>query len=202
MPRFPLVLLPFLLFATVLAAGALWRLGDLRAQRGTQSITLEKVELGGPFTLTDQNGARRSDSEFRGKYMLVFFGYTFCPDVCPTTLAVMAAALDKMGPGADRIVPVFISVDPARDKPEVLKAYLSAFGERFIGLTGTEEEIAATAKAYRVYVQANKDQGESYTVDHSGVVYLMDKSGAFLANYSLDAAPDKLAADLTKQTIN
>jgi protein SCO1/2 len=202
MPRFPVVLLPVLVLATVLAAGALWRLGDLRAQRGTQTISVEKVDLGGPFTLTDQNGAKRSDSEFRGKYMLVFFGYTFCPDVCPTTLAVMAAALDKMGAGADRIVPVFISVDPARDKPEVLKAYLSAFGPRFVGLTGTEDEIAATAKAYRVYIQAHKDEGENYTVDHSGVVYLMDKSGAFLANYSLDASPDKLAADLTKQTIN
>jgi len=197
-----LVFLPFLLLATLLAAGALWRLGDLRSQRGTQTIALEKVELGGPFTLTDQNGARRSDAEFRGKHMLVFFGYTFCPDVCPTTLAVMAAALDKMGAGADRIVPVFISVDPARDTPAVLKAYLSAFGTRFVGLTGSEDEIAATAKAYRVYVQAHKDQGESYTVDHSGVVYLMDKSGAFLANYSLDSSPDKLAAELTKQTIN
>jgi protein SCO1/2 len=201
MPRFPIVLLPFLVLATVLAAGALWRLGDLRAQR-TQTISLEKVELGGPFTLTDQNGVKRSDSEFRGKYMLVFFGYTFCPDVCPTTLAVMAAALDKMGSGADRIVPIFISVDPERDKPDVLKAYLSAFGPRFVGLTGTAEEIAATTKAYRVYVQAHKDQGENYPVDHSGVVYLMDQSGAFLTNYSLDASPDKLAADLTKQTIN
>ncbi len=194
--------MPFFLLATVLAAGALWRLGDLRAQRGTQAISIDKVELGGPFTLTDQNGQKRSDSEFRGKYMLVFFGYTFCPDVCPTTLAVMAAALDKMGSGADRIVPIFISVDPQRDKPETLKAYLSAFGPRFVGLTGTEEEIAATAKAYRVYVQSHKDEGANYTVDHSGVVYLMDKSGAFLANYSLDASPDKLAADLTKQTIN
>ena len=202
MPRFPVVLLPFLLLATVLAAGALWRLGDLRAQRGTQTISMDKVELGGPFTLTDQNGQKRSDSEFRGKYMLVFFGYTFCPDVCPTTLAVMAAALDKMGSGADRIVPIFISVDPERDKPDVLKAYLSAFGPRIVGLTGTEEEIAATAKAYRVYVQSHKDEGANYTVDHSGVVYLMDKSGTFLANYSLDASPDKLAADLTKQTIN
>src|SRR5262245_7222201 len=202
MPRFPHVLLPALVLATVLAAAGLWRLGDLRAQRGVQTISVEKVQLGGPFTLTDQNGAKRSDSEFRGKYMLVFFGYTFCPDVCPTTLSVMAAALDKMGSTADRIVPVFISVDPARDTPDVLKAYLSAFGPRFIGLTGTEEEIAATAKAYRVYVQAHKDEGQNYTVDHSGVVYLMDKSGGFLANYSLDASPDKLAADLTKQTIN
>jgi len=202
MRRFPLVLLLFLVLATVVAAGALWRLGDLRAQRGVQTISLEKIQLGGPFTLIDQTGARRSDADFRGKYMLVFFGYTFCPDVCPTTLAVMAAALDKMGSGADRIVPVFISVDPARDTPEVLKAYLSAFGTRFVGLTGSEDEIAATAKAYRVYVQAHKEEGANYTVDHSGVVYLMDRSGMFLANYSLDASPDQLAANLTKQTIN
>lgn len=202
MPRFPLVLLPFVILATVIAAGALWRLGDLQAQRGVQTISVEKVVLGGPFALTDQDGAPRTDADFRGKYMLVFFGYTFCPDVCPTTLAVMSAALDKMGPGADRIVPVFISVDPARDTPQVLKAYLSAFGPRFVGLTGSEEEISETTKAYRVYVQAHKDQGESYTVDHSGVVYLMDRSGAFLANYSLDASPDELAAQLTKQTIN
>ena len=202
MPLVPVVLLPLVILATVLAAWSLWRLGDLSAQRATQTITIDKVQLGGPFTLTDQNGARRSDSEFRGKYMLVFFGYTFCPDVCPTTLAVMAVALDKMGPDAERIVPVFISVDPARDTPEVLKAYLSAFGPNFVGLTGTGEEIAATAKAYRVYFQAHKDQGENYTVDHSGVVYLMDRSGEFVANYSLDASPDKLAADLMKQAVN
>ena len=202
MRRLPLVLLPFLVLATVVAAGALWRLGDLRAQRGVQTISQEKVVLGGPFTLIDHTGARRSDADFRGKYMLVFFGYTFCPDVCPTTLAVMAAALDKMGPAADRIVPVFITVDPARDKPEVLKAYLSAFGTRFVGLTGSEDEIAAAAKAYRVYVQAHKAEGANYTVDHAGVVYLMDRSGMFLANYSLDASPDQLAADLAKQTIN
>jgi protein SCO1/2 len=202
MPRSPLVYLPFLALATIVAAGALWRLGDIRSHRTTETVTVAPAGVGGPFTLTDQNGMRRSDAEFRGKYMLVFFGYTFCPDVCPTTLAVMAAALDKMGSGADRIVPVFISVDPSRDTPDVLKAYLSAFGPRFVGLTGTEEEITGVAKAYKVYVQAHKDDGENYTVDHSGVVYLMDKSGAFLTNYSLDASPDKLAAELTKQTIN
>jgi protein SCO1/2 len=202
MPRIRLVVLPFLLLVTVLAAGGLWYLGDLRSQRVTQTIELEKVELGGPFTLTDQNGMRRSDSEFRGKYMLVFFGYTFCPDVCPTTLAVMSAALDKMGKNADRIVPIFITVDPDRDTPDVLKAYLSAFSPRFVGLTGSEDEIAAATKAYRVYVQLHKEEGENYSVDHSGVVYLMDRMGAFLANYSLDDGPEELAADLMKRTIN
>jgi len=202
MPRFPLAYIPYLLLAAVVAAGALWRLGDLRAHRGTETVTLAPVSIGGPFALVDQNGMPRSDAEFRGKFMLVFFGYTYCPDVCPTTLAVMGAALDKMGPQADRIVPIFITVDPARDTPDVLKAYLSAFGPRFVGLTGKEEEVAAAAKVYRVYYQAHKEQGENYAVDHSGVVYLMDKKGGFLANYSLDAAPEKLAADLAKKTLN
>jgi protein SCO1/2 len=107
-----------------------------------------------------------------------------------------------MGTQADRIVPIFISVDPARDTPEVLKAYLSAFGPKFIGLTGNEEDVAAAAKAYRVYYQAHKEQGDNYAVDHSGVVYLMDKKGGFLANYSLDASPERMAADLAKKTLN
>ncbi len=202
MRRFPLAYIPFLLLATVVAAGALWRLGDLRSHRGTETVTVAPVSVGGPFSLIDQNGMRRSDTEFRGKYMLVFFGYTYCPDVCPTTLAVMSAALDKMGAQADRIVPIFITVDPARDTPDMLKAYLSAFGPKFVGLTGKEEEIAAAAKAYRVYYQAHKEQGDNYAVDHSGVVYLMDKKGGFLANYSLDASPERMAADLAKKTLN
>jgi protein SCO1/2 len=201
--------LPVLLLLAIVVAGALWRLGDLRSQQGTQTLETAPVELGGPFTLTDQDGNRRTDQDFRGKYMLVFFGYTFCPDVCPTTLAVEAAALDKMGARAERIVPVFISVDPKRDTPEKLKSYLSAFDAappatrpNFVGLTGTDEEIAAVAKAYRVYYQAHTEEGESYTVDHSGVVYLMSPSGKFLANYSLETAPDKLATDLTQRTIS
>jgi len=202
MPRFPLAYIPYLLLAAVVAAGALWRLGDLRAHRGTETVTVAPVSVGGPFSLVDQNGMRRSDTEFRGKYMLVFFGYTYCPDVCPTTLAVMGAALDKMGTQADRVVPIFITVDPARDTPEVLKAYLSAFGPKFIGLTGKEDEVAAAATAYRVYYQAHKEQGDNYAVDHSGVVYLMDKKGGFLANYSLDASPERMAADLAKKTLN
>jgi protein SCO1/2 len=202
MPRSPLVYLPFLALAAIVAAGALWRLGDIRSHRTTETVTIAPANIGGPFTLTDQDGMRRSDAEFRGKYMLVFFGYTFCPDVCPTTLAVMGAALDKMGPQADRIVPIFITVDPQRDSAPVLKAYISAFGSKFVGFTGTDEEIAAAAKAYRVYYQAHKDQGENYAVDHSGVVYLMDKSGTFLANYSLDTAADRLAVDLAKKTAN
>jgi protein SCO1/2 len=201
--------IPVLLLLAFVAAGALWRLGDLRSQQGVQTLESKPVELGGPFALTDQNGMRRTDEDFRGKYMLVFFGYTFCPDVCPTTLAVEAAALDKMGDRAERIVPVFISVDPKRDTPEKLKAYLSGFDASppsarpaFVGLTGSEEEIAAVTKAYRVYYQAHTEEGDNYTVDHSGVVYLMGPSGKFVANYSLETSPDKLAADLTEKTVS
>ena len=163
-------------------------------------LARSSVKLGGPFSLTDQNGVNRTDREYRGKYLLVFFGYTYCPDVCPTTLAVIKSALDMMGSRADRIVPLFITVDPKRDTPEKLKTYLSSFGPRFVGLTGDDKAIASVAKEYRVYYQTRPaENGGDYTVDHSGVVYLMDGSGAFIANYSLDNSPDAMAQDLLKR---
>jgi protein SCO1/2 len=199
--RIPVALIPFLFLAAFVAAGALWHLGDLRSQQGTQTISSTPAQIGGPFALTDQNGMRHSDTDYRGKYMLIFFGYTYCPDVCPTTLAVISAALNMMGSRADRIVPIFITVDPKRDKPEILKAYLDAFGARWVGLTGEPDEIASVAKAYRVFYRESPGEGDNYTVDHSGVVYLMKPDGAYLANYSLANSPDKMAADLTRRTI-
>jgi protein SCO1/2 len=183
------------------AAGLLWYLGDLRSHNAVESVsTGEVVTLGGPFALTDQNNMLRTEKDFAGKYTLVFFGYTYCPDVCPATLAVMAAALDKLGPRADRIVPLFITVDPKRDTPEKMKSYLASFGTRFVGLTGTADDIAKVAKEYRVYYREHPaENGGEYTVDHSGVVYLMDPNGKFIANYSLDTSPDMLAADLAKR---
>ena len=165
-----------------------------------QTISQTSVQLGGPFGLTDQDGTRKTEADFRGKYMLVFFGYSYCPDVCPTTLAVMRAALDRMGDQAERIVPVFITVDPKRDTPEALKAYLSSFGPRFVGLTGTPEEIASVAKEYRVFYRTHDGEGANYTVDHSGVVYLMKPDGTYLANYSIANSPEAMAADLIKRT--
>jgi protein SCO1/2 len=197
----PLALIPYLLLAAFVAAGTLWYLGDLRAHNGIASVaTGETVTLGGPFSLTDQNRMLRTEKDFRGKYTLVFFGYTYCPDVCPATLAIMAAALDKMGSRSDRIVPIFITVDPKRDTPDKIKAYLSSFGSRFVGLTGEPDAIADVAKEYRVYYKEHPaENGGAYTVDHSGVVYLMDPNGKFIANYSLDTSPDRLAADLLKR---
>jgi len=213
MKRRPLIVLAAFAVAGLVAAGALWRLGDLRQQSAT--VTEESVPapsttdgFGGPFELTDQNGVRRRDAEFRGKYMLIFFGYTYCPDVCPTTLAVEAEALDQIGERASRVVPIFITVDPRRDTPDKLKSYLSGFEPQppssrmgFVGLTGTAEEIEQVADAYEVFYQAHLDGrfgggGQDYSVDHSGNVYLMSPEGKFVAYYSQGISPDELAADL------
>jgi protein SCO1/2 len=191
------LLLGSLLVAALLAGAYLWRLGDGQGTGAVQTVSGE-AEIGGPFTLTDQNGMRVSDTDFRGRHMLVFFGFTYCPDICPTTLSILSAALEEIGPLSDQVVPILISVDPARDTPEVMKPYLSAFGEEFVGLTGTKEEIDDVVAAYRAYYQMD-GEGEDYMVNHSTVVYLMDENGVFLSHYALDMGPDAIAADLTRR---
>ena len=126
----PPVIIGLAILAAFVSAGLLWHLGDLRAQRDQSGPTGQTVTIGGPFALTDQNGVMRTEKDYRGKYTLVFFGYTYCPDVCPTTLAVMSAALDKLGARADKIVPLFITVDPKRDTAAVLSEYLKSFDDR------------------------------------------------------------------------
>jgi cytochrome oxidase Cu insertion factor (SCO1/SenC/PrrC family) len=156
--------------------------------------------VGGPFSLTDQTGRRVTEKDFMGKYTLIFFGYTFCPDVCPTELQVMSAALESMGSKADRILPVFITVDPARDTPEVVRQYVSNFHPRLMGLTGTQEQIAAAAKAYRVfYARAeNKADPANYLMDHSSILYLMAPDGSFLKHFSYTTDSAELAQALEK----
>lgn len=153
--------------------------------------------VGGPFTMTDHNGRRVSEKDFLGKHMLVFFGYTYCPDICPTELQVMTAALDAMGPEGEKIQPVFVSVDPARDTPAVLKSYVENFGPRLVGLTGTADEVAAIAKAYRVYYakSGDKDSAE-YLMDHSSIIYLMGPDGRFVKHMTYTTDPAKLAEEL------
>ena len=208
MKRVPLTAISILVLIAAVAAGAVWRLGE-RSQAAATNASAS--DFGGPFSLIDQNGMRRSDSDFRGKYMLVYFGYTWCPDVCPTMLATEAEALDKLGPRASGIVPIFITVDPKRDTPGKLKLYLSSFDPKpssarraFVGLTGSDEEIAKAAKDYRVYYRAHLDgqveSGAEYSVDHSSEVYLMSPEGKFVAYYSNGIVPDEMAADLTKNT--
>ena len=224
MKRLPLTVLSIVVLLAVVAVGAFWRSGDLRSQSETETRdalpsefsetqTPEPLpsEFGGSFSLTDQYGMRRTEMDFRGKYMLIFFGYTYCPDVCPTTLAVEKEALDKLGARASRIVPIFITVDPKRDTPDKLKSYLSSFNPNqpstrpnFVGLTGTDEEIAKAAKAYRVFYRAHLDGfmagAAGYSIDHTGDVYLMDPEGKFVAYYSQGILADELAADLMVKT--
>jgi protein SCO1/2 len=158
------------------------------------------VGIGGPFTLEDGAGKPVTDRDFRGRYMLVYFGYTFCPDVCPTTLEAVAEAMDKLGPDAAKVRPVFITVDPKRDTPAVVKKYVAAFGSGITGLTGTPDEIASVAKAYRVYYAEHRTGPgpNDYSMDHSSVLYLMDPQGGFIAPVRADQSGDEIAANLKK----
>jgi len=154
--------------------------------------------VGGPFSLSDQNGRPITDQDLKGRPFLVFFGFTNCPDVCPTALFEMSEILRALGPEADRINAVFITIDPERDTPAVIKDYLSSFDPHLVGLTGDPAAIAAVAKAYRVYSKkVPLDQG-GYTMDHTAIVYLMDKSGRFVSPFSLKRTTDTAAADLRR----
>jgi protein SCO1/2 len=167
-----------------------------------RTITTGQVAVGGPFTLTDQNGKPVSSGDFKGRYPLIYFGYSFCPDVCPTTLGVIADALDKLGVDGQRIVPIFITIDPARDTPQVLKAYMAAFGPRFVGLTGTQAQIDAVEKEYRVYARKQPlgtntgKTGGAYGMDHSSVIYLMGPDGKLVSFYDELISPDDLVKSL------
>jgi cytochrome oxidase Cu insertion factor (SCO1/SenC/PrrC family) len=154
--------------------------------------------VGGPFTLTDQNGRKVSEKDFLGKHMLVFFGFTYCPDICPTELQVMTAALEAMGADGEKIQPVFITVDPERDTPSVMKAYVENFSPRLVGLTGTPEEIAAVAKAYRVYYAKAPNQAspEAYLMDHSSIMYLMGPDGGFVKHFPYTTDVTNLTKEL------
>jgi protein SCO1/2 len=156
--------------------------------------------VGGPFTLQDGNGKLVTDRDFRGKYMLVYFGYTFCPDVCPTTLNEVANALEHLGPKAAKLQPVFITVDPKRDTPAVVRQYAAAFTPRLIGLTGTPEQIAQVAQEYRVYYAEHRTGPgpNDYSMDHSSILYLMGPDGKFVAPIRADESGSQMADDLAR----
>jgi cytochrome oxidase Cu insertion factor (SCO1/SenC/PrrC family) len=156
---------------------------DLMYGRGT---------VGGPFTLTDQTGRQRSDTEFRGKLMIVYFGYTYCPDVCPTDLMAITQALDALGPAAESVQPVFITIDPERDT-RVLAEYVSAFHHSLVGLTGSPDEIRKVANAYKAfYAKVQNDRNGEYSIDHAGVIYLMGRHGEYLGFMPPQTNPDRL----------
>ena len=167
-----------------------------------QKPPLEGARIGGPFALTDQNGRAFTDRDLAGRYRIMYFGYTFCPDVCPVDVQHIGGAmklLDTQAPDlARRIVPVFVTVDPARDTPAVLKQFVSAFHPRMIGLTGPEPAIAAIAKAYGVYHARGKGTEGGYMVDHSRAAYLMGPDGKPLALLPQEQAPEAIAAEIRK----
>ena len=154
--------------------------------------------IGGPFKLIDQDGKSITDQDFKGRPFLVFFGYTHCPDICPTTLFEVAEVLRALGPDAGRATALFITVDPERDTPAAIKDYLSSFGPLMRGATGDAAAIAAVEKAYRVYAKKVPTDNGDYSIDHTALVYLMDKQGRFVAPFSLKRRPADAAADLRR----
>ena len=191
--RLLLVLLAFLA-----GLGALFAVLLLVVRPETAAMVPSAAAIGGPFRLTDQNGRTVTDGDLKGEPYLVFFGFTHCPDVCPTTLMELSDVLDKLGPDAARIHALFITVDPERDTPAELKDYLSGFNPRFEGLTGDPAAIAEVAKGYRVYMKKVPLDGGDYTMDHTALVYLMDKNGKFVAPFNLKRRPEDAAADLRR----
>jgi len=157
--------------------------------------------IGGPFKLVDQRGKPVTDQDYLGKPTLVFFGFTFCPDVCPTTLYELTTQLKELGPAADRLNILFITVDPERDTPEQLALYLSSFDPRITGLSGTPENIAAVMTRYRVYARKVPLEGGGYTMDHTAAIYMMNSKGQFtgIMNYR---EPDASARDKLRRLID
>ena len=166
--------------------------------RNPVSVMMPSANIGGPFQLLDQDAKPVSEQDFKGKPLLVFFGFTHCPDICPTALLEISEVLRKLGPDANRLSAAFITVDPERDTPSVMKDYLSSFEPQIRGLTGDPAAIAAAEKIYRVYAKKVPLDGGEYTMDHSTVVYLMDKGGRFVAPFNLKRQPADAAADLRR----
>ena len=205
------MLIPYLLLVAALVGAALWWQAHQELETTGDVPVLGKVvssgaiAVGGPFTLTDQTGKRVSSGDFRGRYTLIYFGYSMCPDVCPTTLAVMADALAKIDPAGKKIVPIFITIDPGRDTPKVLASYMKAFGDQFVGLTGSVSEIAAVEKEYKVYAKKtpldeSKGLAGGYGMDHSSVLYLMGPDSRLVSFWDELIPAAKLEAELRAKT--
>jgi protein SCO1/2 len=181
-------------------AGLALCFGVIALIAGPRSSTpvFQAAQVGGPFRLLDQDGKPITDQDLKGKPFLVFFGFTRCPDVCPTTLFDVSEVMRSLGPDADRTAALFVTVDPERDTAAALKDYLASFDPHVHGLTGDPAALAAVAKAYRVYYKKVPLDGGDYTMDHTAIVYLMDKEGHFVSPFSLKRKPEVAAAELRK----
>lgn len=195
------------LVVIVLSAGILtglillWQTRPLATAGATPEVTANQALVGGPFRLTSGDGKPVTEAVLAGRLSLVYFGFTFCPDICPTELQAMAAAIDLFEAAHPEnkglVLPVFISVDPERDTPDVVKTYVAAFHPRMIGLTGSLAEVEAAKKAYRVYAAKRTEAGASdYTIDHSSLIFLMDRSGRYAAHFGAGSDPGVIAAKL------
>ena len=195
-PRFALIAIIFAALLVV-AAGVLLGLAIRETPKGAAGTALANM-IGGPFHLIDQNGKPVSDADLKGKWQLVFFGYTHCPDACPTALNEMALALDQLGEKRGEIQVVFITVDPDRDTPDVMKSYVQSFDAPIIALTGSPDAVAQAAKAYRVYYAKHPRADGDYDMDHSAVIYVMNPDGRFTATFTPDSTADAIAQRLQK----
>ena len=181
-------------FASSLVVGLLvlfWAMGGV-------SKVAQPAAIGGPFQLTDQAGKAFTDKDLKGKPTLIFFGYTHCPDVCPTSLFELSEVLRAMGKDADKVNAVFISVDPERDTPATMKDYLSSFDPHLEGLSGDPAETAKVITSYRVYAKKVPTKDGDYTMDHTALIYLMDRDGRFVSPFNLKRSPEEAATELKR----
>ena len=195
-PRFAIVAIVFA-GVLVIAAGVLLALALRETPRGAAGTALASA-IGGPFQLIDQNGKPFSDADLKGKWHLIFFGYTHCPDACPTALNEMSLALDRLGMKRDEVGVVFITVDPERDTPDALKSYVQSFDAPIVALTGSPEAVAQAAKAYRVFYAKHPRADGDYDMDHSAVIYVMNPEGRFTATFTPDSSADAIVQRLQK----
>lgn len=196
-PRF---LVLALLVLAVISAGLSAVLVSRAKDAGGQASSRGEALIGGPFSLVNHEGERVSEQDFQGRHMLVFFGYTHCPDVCPLGLQVMSQAVDLLPREvAEEVVPVFVTVDPARDTVPVMKGYVELFHPQLVGLTGSGEEVDGMLKAYRVYARkAERADSTEYLMDHSAFTYLMGPEGGYLTHFSHDVSAEEMAARIEK----
>jgi len=187
-------LLLALVLATSAAALLAWQISRDTGPAEAPTGLVADVDIGGPFTLTDHTGRQVTDRDYLGGFVLIYFGYTFCPDVCPTELGDIAQALDELGDDAAAVTPVMITVDPERDTPQVLAGYVALFHERLVGLTGTPEQIKQVASAYRVYYRKAENPGYTdYLMDHTSFIYLLDPQGKVAALFRYGTPPEEMA---------
>jgi protein SCO1 len=193
-----MLLVAALLGAFIILGGGAFLVLELHNNgRGVAGTVLGSA-IGGPFSLVDQDGKTVTNTALEGKWLLVYFGYTHCPDTCPTTLNDIAVALHDLGAQRDQVRPVFITIDPARDTPQVMKDYMTAFDAPILALTGTAAEVAQAAKNYRVYYAKHSEAGGDYSMDHSSLIYVMDPKGRFTATFTGEDPPEQIAERLKR----